>query len=40
MSLSVARYISRTMDRIAPLTLAEKWDNVLTVLAATEVNTH
>ncbi|KAA1471456.1 NGG1p interacting factor 3 [Dentipellis sp. KUC8613] len=26
--MSVARYISRVMERIAPLSLAEKWDNV------------
>ncbi len=26
--MSIARHVSKIMDRIAPLTLAEKWDNV------------
>ncbi len=26
--MSIARCVSKIMDRIAPLTLAEKWDNV------------
>jgi hypothetical protein len=30
--MSIARYVSKIMDRIAPLTLAEKWDNVSCVL--------
>ncbi|KAI0323033.1 NGG1p interacting factor 3 [Amylostereum chailletii] len=28
MSLTVARYVTKAMERIAPLSLAEKWDNV------------
>lgn len=27
-AMSIARCVSKIMDRIAPLTLAEKWDNV------------
>jgi len=27
-TMSIARCVSKIMDRIAPLTLAEKWDNV------------
>jgi hypothetical protein len=26
--MSIARCVSKVMDRIAPLALAEKWDNV------------
>lgn len=26
--MSIARCVSKMMDRIAPLSLAEKWDNV------------
>ena len=26
--MSIARCVSKLMDRIAPLSLAEKWDNV------------
>ena len=26
--MSIARHVSKIMERIAPLTLAEKWDNV------------
>lgn len=26
--MSIARHVSKVMDRIAPLALAEKWDNV------------
>jgi hypothetical protein len=31
-AMSIARCVSKVMDRIAPLTLAEKWDNVSAVL--------
>jgi len=30
--MSIARCVSKIMDRIAPLALAEKWDNVSFIL--------
>ncbi|KAI0059428.1 NGG1 interacting factor 3-like protein [Artomyces pyxidatus] len=37
--MSVARYVARVMERIAPLSLAEKWDNVrLPLLAAVYIS--